>query len=592
MSVLRFLDTEQLEIRNPLFLLSTENDTSSSDIHDIGFIGQYYNGSNLVYTGLFRDATDGIFKLFNNLQELPLVDSGSVNVLGTGYTRANLDLQDLHAYGGLTVDNDALISGSLTITDDFTVNGVVTTFNVSTLTVEDNIIIANAGPSNMKEDGGFVVRRTLANIVLDPAKESGTASAAGTTTTVTLQATNSHGTTLNYYVGWAIKFGGDITGSALVTESTAADPPVLTFDIAASTATTTASTYQLFNKQYVGTIYDESTEKLTFYGFPREDLIGSIDPAGDSGDGNLADYIDTRARDAYIDRDLYVQGVIKASLQADDNIMALNVGPTNSEDSGYVAKRTPARVVADTPLETGTASATGLTTTITLQAANGHGTTLNYYKNWVIQLAGDVTSIATVLSNTAADPPVLTFDIAATGTTSTSTTYKLFNQIYVGTIWDESSKVYRSIGFPREIGESVIDPSSPINGNIPTYIDIAVNNLTVEGIITYTSGSLIKTKTQVATVTFTASDILLNDIIYLNPSGDTTYTLPTTASLALITDRAINTIFINISTDKAIISKNSTDTIEGLSTLTLSRIYSKTVLTAGNAISDVWTIKG
>jgi len=578
---MRAIDVEELEIRNPLFLGNMEvTSLSGTDTIDTGLVNKYYNGSNLVYTGLFRDATDATYKLFDSLQVLPTVDTGFVDTAGAGYNRASLDLQNLRAFGNVVVDGDLTVTGNTVV------------ISVSTLTVEDNIIVANSGPANLKEDSGFVVRRSVSAVVNDAPKEVGTASAAGTATTITLQSANSHGSTLDYYVGWVIKFDGDVTGSALVTASTAASPPVLTFDTAASGSTTISTTYELFNKQYVGTIWDESTDKVTFYGFPREDIMGIIDVAGDAGNGNLAEYIDTRARDIYVDRDLYVQGVIKASARFDDNIITVNGGPTNSEDSGYVVTRTPARVAQDIALQSGTASASGTTTTITLQAANGHGATLNFYSGWVIKLGGDVTGTALVLSSTAASPPVLTFSVVASGATTVSSTYELFNKTYVGTIYDESTDTYMTVGFPREISEGVIDPVSPVNGNIPSYVNVAFNDVYVNGAITFANGNLLNTITQVGATTFTANQILRNDIIYLNPSADTTYTLSTVSALALAANKSKTTMFVNIGSFVATIAADAVNTIEGLATLRLTKLYSKTVLTGSSELATVWTIKG
>lgn len=579
MSVFRFIDVGEVDIRNPIFLSNADISTGTDTI-DTGLVSKYYDGVNVLYNGLYRQASSGKFQLYAGSQVAPNVTTGFVNPAAAGYVRADLELQNLRAYGNIVADGD------------FTVSGTVTTFNVNTLTVEDNIIIANSGPANVKPDGGFVVRRPVSAVITDTPKQLGTASAAGTTTTITLQASNGHGTLLDYYKGWVISFGGDVTGSATVTTSSAASPPVLTFDTAASGSTTTSTTYNLYNKVYVGTIWDESTGMETFYGFPREADMGVIDLAGDAGNGNLADYIDTRMRDVHISRDLYVEGVIKSSVRADDNIITINAGPTNSEDAGYVVTRTPARVATDTPQESGTASAAGTTTTITLQAANAHGTTLNYYAGWIIKFGGDVTGTAKVLSNTAANPPVLTFDTAASGSTTTSSTYQLFNKVYVGTIFDESTDTLMAVGFPREVGEGVIDPVSPVNGNVPSYVDFAVRNLNVTGTLNVTGGSQVNTITLTAAATITASQILDKDVIYLNPTANATFTLSTLALIALAANKSKITMFVNISTFRVTIAAGAGNTIEGLATLVLRNQYTKTVLTASDQLATVWTIKG
>lgn len=582
MSVYRYISTEELDIRNPLFTINSEVDNTFTDVNDMGFIGKYYDGANVSYTGLFRDATDATFKLFDGLQTAPNTDTGVVDILGTGYSLANLHTKDIHAFGSLTVEGDMTISGT------------VTSFDVNTLTVEDNIIVANAGPANVKEDAGFVVRRPKSAVILDTPKESGTASASGTTTTVTLQVANGHGTLLNYYAGWIIKFAGDVTGSAIVVSSTAANPPVLTVDTAATGSTSTSTTYQLFNKQYVGTIYDESTDKLTSYGFPRENEMGVIDIAGNAGDGNKADFIDTQARDAHLSRDLYLGGVIKGGLRVDDNFAVVNTGPDSAkEDSGYVLQRTAARVATDAPKIAAVVINTNYIATATTLIIDSAETGNNFFKGWVItdSVNSEARTIVSSTDNTGDHTLILDSGFTSALTAGTNTV-NLFNRRYVGTVYDESTNTYMAVGFPREEGEDVIDPLSPVNGNVPDYINMAVNNLTVAGSLSMTGGFVLNTKTQVTATTFTADDILQNDIIYLNPSADTTYTLPSLASIALGADLSRIVMFVNIGSFKATVARNSTDTIEGLTTLALRRVYSKTVLIASSEHPSFWTIKG
>ena len=92
----------------------------------------------------------------------------------------------------------------------------------------------------------------------------------------------------------------------------------------------------------------------------------------------------------------------------------------------------------------------------------------------------------------------------------------------------------------------------------------------------------------------TATEYLDHDIIYLNPTADTTYTLPTVASLSLAANTSKETLFVNISSYKVTIYPNGAgpDTIEGLTGIILTRLYSKTMLVASSEISNVYTIKG
>jgi hypothetical protein len=595
MSVLRYLDTEELEIRNPLFLVDTEvNASSGTDNRDIGIVGKYYDGTNLVYGGLFRDATDAHFKVFQGLQTLPLVDSGSVDTAAAGYTLASLDTLNLHATGTFTVD------GTLTANSDLITLGSVSILDVSTLTVEDNIVLANSGPANQLSDAGFCTKRPAANIVADDAvKEFGTASAAGTTTTITLQAANGHGTALDYYKGWSIKLAGDVTGTASITDNTAADPPTLTLDTAASGPTSTSTTYQLFNKTCVGMIHDESTGMITAYGFPREDTMGIIDLAGDAGNGNLADFIDFKANNITAANNLSVSG--SASVLGpltlntiDANILSVNDGPNNlGSTGGYVSQRTPLNIVANdvaelTAVAIQTAYVSGSKTLLITNAATGS----NYFRGWIVRYKTDTTEPTYVVSSTvAAGVHTLTLSTSFSIALTTSDTVDLYNKRYVGAVYSETDKNVMLVGFPTKA--SVIDVTAPINGNIPTYIDLTVQDLDIKGTLTIggSSGSLqLNTATFVGDVTFTASDILSNDAIYLNPTADATYTLPSVASLALAADKSKKTRIINISSFVATVVSDAADTIEGLGSLNLSNLYSKTTLTASSEVATAWLI--
>lgn len=673
MSLFRALYTETLEVANPLFRVHTESIESggADDTHDMGFVGQYWNGTTTVYTGLFRDASDsGKYKLFDGLEVLPTVDTGLVNTGGTGYTLASLDVLNLIATGDVTV------SGNLTV------NGTTTTVNVETLTVEDNIIIANGGPANMKEDGGFVVKRIATNVDDDTPKQSGTASAGGSTTTIVLQASNGHGTTLDYYKGWIIKLGGDLNSTHEVTTSSAADPPTLTFTPAASAATTTSTTYQLHNKHFVGTIFDESTDLITFYGFPREDTEAIIDPAGNAGNGNLADFMSIKAQaitantsvtattsmsagttitagtgitattgdvtassgnvtasgavsgntvsatttvtagtgltvttgdatissgnlnitngNATISGDLTVSGTYKGPLKIDDNILAINTGPTNAlEDGGFVVQRSATNVAAaDVPKLATVAVQTNYTAPSTTLLITNAATGTDYFKGWIITNSVDGTGVARTINSSTESGGTHTL-VLSTGFVSNLTagtdTVNLYNKRFVGMIYDESKDEMRMLGFPREDAEATIDVESPVNGNIPDYVNLTVGNLDVTGNFTFAGTVTKHTKTQASgDYTFTSADMYDYDIIYLDPSNAvTTFTLPTIASLSIPTNTAVIIVLVNIDpANRAVIARGGSDTIEGATSLQLRNQWQKTVLFASAASGSTWLIKG
>jgi len=564
MSTLIVAIAQELEIKNPLFIQHIDLGDTPADTADVGTVSKYYDGANTAYTGLFRDASDGTYKLFHGLQDAPDVAAGLIDTAGAGFALADLSI------GALTTASDVVISGNLTV------SGTTTSINVETVLVEDNLIVANAGPDGMKEDGGFVVKRVVTGVDDDVPLESGTASASGSTTAIVLQAANGHGTTLDYYKGWVIKLGGDATGTATITASTASDPPTLTFDTAASGATGTSTTYQLYNKHHVGMVFDESADLLAFCGFPREDGETTI-----GAGGNVVEYVDIRAKGVYAE-------AFYGPISIDDNILAINT-TTPLEDTGFVAMRSAVNVVAaDTPKLAALAINSNYTNGTTIEIITDESTT-GYFNGWIISdsVAGEA---RTILASTALGEGVYSITLSAEFTnalTGGTDTVDLFNKRFVGTVYDESHDELRFLGFPRE-DEAVIDVESPVAGNVPDYLDVGVGNLKVYGAM------LAKYMTQASAATLTAAQIKKYDVVYLNPDSATVqYTLPEISSLGLASGEVALVCFVNVhAANEAQIVPANLDTIEGTALQKLTRQWFKITLMAAPAVASTWLVRG
>jgi len=131
------------------------NQNTSADLIDIGFYGNYNDGLSdggaSEYTGLFRDASDSTWKLFDGLEAEP---STTVNVSGTGYALADLTLGDLTAttltaaslsYPSSDGSANQMIitngSGTLSFTNQPLTTGTLTTTSTSATTL-DSIAVA------------------------------------------------------------------------------------------------------------------------------------------------------------------------------------------------------------------------------------------------------------------------------------------------------------------------------------------------------------------------------------------------------------------------------------------------------------------
>ena len=119
-------------------MMELANANTSTDTIDIGFYGNYNDGVGSEsgvseFTGLFRDASDSTWKLFDGLEVEP---STTVNVSGTNYAYADIRVGDLTATT-LTATN-SLTGASISYPTSDGSNGQVLTTNGSgTLSFED-----------------------------------------------------------------------------------------------------------------------------------------------------------------------------------------------------------------------------------------------------------------------------------------------------------------------------------------------------------------------------------------------------------------------------------------------------------------------
>jgi len=77
--------TDTLTVKDPLIVLANNN--TASDAVDIGFYGKYTPSGTTLYSGLFREALTGKYRLFKGLEVEPTT---TVNTSGTGYAQATL----------------------------------------------------------------------------------------------------------------------------------------------------------------------------------------------------------------------------------------------------------------------------------------------------------------------------------------------------------------------------------------------------------------------------------------------------------------------------------------------------------------------
>ncbi len=87
--VLTTIDTVNLVVEDPLFKLGKNNNVANNagDIVDLGFYGMYANTTTNMYTGIFRDASDGKYRIFKDLETEPTT---TVDTTALSYKTATL----------------------------------------------------------------------------------------------------------------------------------------------------------------------------------------------------------------------------------------------------------------------------------------------------------------------------------------------------------------------------------------------------------------------------------------------------------------------------------------------------------------------
>jgi hypothetical protein len=186
--------------------------------------------------------------------------------------------------GGVGIAGALNVLGNTTVNGDLTVRGSTTTVNSVNTVLKDNLLMLNSGPSGSKDSGVLIQRYQQDNntgtgdVVNDSLYISDLLpNQSGVLSTQVKLSTNSSSID-NYYVGWWIKVASGFSSSQVrKITGYVGSTRLATLSSAWNTQNPSTGDYvYLYNKPYVGLIYNELNDKFEF---------GAV--VGDPGETNV-----------------------------------------------------------------------------------------------------------------------------------------------------------------------------------------------------------------------------------------------------------------------------------------------------------------
>jgi hypothetical protein len=104
------ISTTQVNIEDNMLQIAN---TNTANTIDLGFFGQYSDGSGNLHSGFFRDASDGVWKLFKGYNVEPAT---TINLTGNGYVYANLLVDTISAQTALVLGSTSFTGNTIATT--------------------------------------------------------------------------------------------------------------------------------------------------------------------------------------------------------------------------------------------------------------------------------------------------------------------------------------------------------------------------------------------------------------------------------------------------------------------------------------------
>jgi len=187
-------DIETIQVEDGLIQLASNN---AADIIDSGFYTQFVESGVTKYSGLIRDASDGTYNLFTDLEIEPTT---VLDKSGNGYSNADLNVKN---FNSLTINNTSSITcGSLNVTGNSDIDGILTV--EGGLTLNNTLNVTGEIKATICNTNGAV-----GHILVDSLSTTGLSTTNYTSNKLTFNTISSMEDDLQHYM---IHIRGEITG--------------------------------------------------------------------------------------------------------------------------------------------------------------------------------------------------------------------------------------------------------------------------------------------------------------------------------------------------------------------------------------------
>jgi hypothetical protein len=196
---------------------------------------------------------------------------GGDTVLSSTTPSTNCSNGSLVVLGGMGITGALNVYGNTIFSGNVSIMGTTTSINSTEVILEDNVLLLNSGPSGSYDSGIFIQRyqnendSSLGDIIADAPYQQDTIPLQSGLTSSQIKLSASASNHDDYYIGWWIEvnsgFGANqvrkITG---YTGSTR----IVTINTEWTTSPTNGDHISLYNKPYVGMIYNEIHDRFEF----------------------------------------------------------------------------------------------------------------------------------------------------------------------------------------------------------------------------------------------------------------------------------------------------------------------------------------